>query len=131
MINYPELWSYFKNDVFAVDRVGITVDEVSEERVICSLAIKDYHKNANNAVMGGVSYTLGDFAFALFANRHKIATVTLSATIQYLGVARGERLIATVLPIKEGRSVVNAAVSITDEFDNAVAHMVISGFTKE
>lgn len=80
--------------------------------------------------MGGVSFTLGDFAFALFANRHKISTVTLSASIHYLGVCKGERLIATVTPIKEGRSVVNAEVMITDELGNAVAHLVASGFCK-
>ena len=131
MLDYETLWSYFKNDTFAVDVTGIKVDEVRDERVVCSLMIEDRHKNANGAVMGGVSYTLGDFAFALFVNRHKISTVTLSATIQYLGVAKGKRLIATVTPIKEGRSVVSAEVSITDELGNAVAHMLANGFCKE
>ena len=130
MLSREELWSYFQNDTFAVDEVGITVDEISEERVVCSLAVSARHKNADGAVMGGVSFTLGDFAFALFANRHKISTVTLSASIQYLGVCKGDRLIATVTPIKEGRSVVNAEVMITDELGNAVAHLVASGFCK-
>lgn len=130
MLTKEELWAYFQNDTFAVDAVGITVDEVCEERVICSMTIEDRHKNADGKVMGGVSFTLGDFAFALFANRHKISTVTLSATIHYLGVAKGKKLIATVSPIKEGRSVVNAEVMITDELGTAVAHMVANGFCK-
>ena len=131
MMTKEALWSYFQNDTFAVDAVGITVDEVSEARVVCSLVIGDQHKNADGKVMGGVSFTLGDFAFALFANRHAIGTVTLSASISYLGVCKGECLIATVTPIKEGRSVVNAEVMITDELGNAVAHMVASGFRKK
>lgn len=130
MLSFEEIWSYFKNDTFAVDLVGIVPEEISAGRVVCSLGVKDHHKNADGKVMGGVSYTLGDFAFALFANRHKIGTVTLSASIRYLGVCKGEKLIATVTPIKEGRSVVNAEVMITDEFGNAVAHMVADGFRK-
>ncbi|MBR2987898.1 MAG: PaaI family thioesterase [Clostridia bacterium] len=131
MIPYEELWSFFKNDVFAVEVVGIRAECVSEEKVVCCLPLTDRHRNADGAVMGGVSFTLGDFAFALFANRHRMKTVTLSASISYLGVAKGNTLIATVTPIKEGRSVVNAEVLITDELGNRVAHMVASGFRKD
>ncbi len=128
-MTYEEIWSYFQKDTFAMD-VGIVADEIGKERVVCSLAIEDRHRNADGAVMGGAIFTLGDFAFALFANRHKIATVTLSASIHYLGVAKGKTLIATVTPIKEGRSVVNAEIMITDELGTAVAHMVANGFSK-
>ncbi|MBQ7365399.1 MAG: PaaI family thioesterase [Clostridia bacterium] len=130
MLPFEELWAYFQNDRFAVDVVGITVECVREDKVVCRLPICDCHRNADGAVMGGVSFSLGDFAFALFANRHKISTVTQSATISYLGVAKGQELVATVTPIKEGRSVVNAEVLITDELGVRVAHMVASGFRK-
>ena len=130
MLSKEELWSFFQNDRFAVDVVGITVDEVTEERTVCRLKIDGRHRNADGVVMGGVSFTLGDFAFALFANRMGISVVTLSATVNYLGTAKGDELIATVTPIKEGRSVVSAEVTVTDEFDNPVAHMVANGFRK-
>ena len=130
MIDKKAIREYFQNDTFAVKQTGIVIDEVSEERVVCSLTIEEHHKNANGVVMGGVSYTLADFTFAVFANRHSISTVTLSATVQYLGVAKGKRLIATARAIKEGRSVITAEVTVTDELSNAVAHIVASGFSK-
>ena len=107
------------------------VERVEEDLVICRLALNDSHRNAQGAVMGGVTFTLGDFAFAVFANRHEISTVSLSASISYLGVAKGGELIATVTPIKEGRSVKTAEVAIRDELGNAVAHMVMNGFCQK
>ena len=31
MLTKEELWAYFQNDTFAIDAVGITVDEVQAE----------------------------------------------------------------------------------------------------
>lgn len=131
MINKEELVHYFANDKFATEVVGITIETVEEDLVVCRLSLNDTHRNARGAVMGGVIFTLGDFAFAVFANRHEIATVSLSASISYLGVAKGNELIATVTPIKEGRSVKTAEVAICDEIGNAVAHMVVNGFCQK
>ena len=131
MINKEELVHYFANDKFATEVVGITIEIVEDNLVVCRLPLNDTHRNARGAVMGGVTFTLGDFAFAVFANRHEIATVSLSASISYLGVAKGNELIATVTPIKEGRSVKTAEVAICDEIGNAVAHMVVNGFCQK
>jgi len=131
MIDKEALVAYFSNDKFATEVVGITVDCVEEDSVICRLVLTDEHRNARGAVMGGVSFTLGDFAFAVFANRHEISTVSLSASISYLGVAKGGELIATVTPIKEGCSVKTAEVMITDELGTAVAHMTVNGFCQK
>lgn len=131
MIDKEALVAYFSNDKFATEVVGITVERVEEDLVVCRLALNDSHRNAQGAVMGGASFTLGDFAFAVFANRHEISTVSLSASISYLGVAKGKELIATVTPIKEGRSVKTAEVMITDELGTAVVHMVMSGFCQK
>ncbi len=130
MLNKEELLAYFAKDVFATETVGITVDEIGEEKAVCRLKLAPSHRNAEGNVMGGVSFTLGDFAFALFANRHAISTVSLEASIHYLGVARGNELVAAVTPIKEGRSVTTCEVMICDELGNAVAHMTVSGFRK-
>ena len=131
MINKEDLVSYFKGDIFATETVGIVIECVEEDLAVCRLKLTDAHRNAQGAVMGGVSFTLGDFAFAVFANRHEIATVSLSASISYLGVAKGSELIATVRPIKEGRSVKTAEVMIQDELGCAVAHMTVNGFCKK
>lgn len=131
MIDKEALIAYFSNDRFATEVVGITVESVEEDLVVCRLVLTDEHRNAQGAVMGGVTFTLGDFAFAVFANRHEISTVSLSASISYLGVAKGRELIATVAPIKEGRSVKTAEVKIADELGNAVAHMTLNGFCQK
>lgn len=131
MIEKEALLNYFAKDKFANDVVGITVERVEEDLAVCRLTLNDSHCNSQGAVMGGVTFTLGDYAFAVFANRHEIATVSLSASISYLGVAKGRELIATVTPIKEGRSVKTAEVAICDELGNAVAHMVMNGFCQK
>ena len=131
MIDKEALLNYFAKDKFATEVVGITVERVEEDLVVCRLVLNDSHRNARGAVMGGVSFTLGDYAFAVFANRHEISTVSLSASIHYLGVAKGGELIATVTPIKEGRSVKTAEVMITDELGTAVAHITMNGFCQK
>ena len=128
MIEQEKLKAYFYDDTFATQTVGIVIDRVEPESAVCRLRVSDKHRNARGEVMGGVSFTLGDFAFAVFCNRNQIDTVSLSATISYLGRCKGEELIATVLPIKEGRSVKTAEVRICDDLGNAVAHMTLNGF---
>lgn len=130
MIDKEERIAYFKNDIFATETVGITVEELTEEKAVCRLILTPAHRNAEGCVMGGVTFTLGDFTFALFANRHETATVSLGANISYLGVAKGKELIATATPIKEGRSVLTCEIMIRDELGNAVAHMTVNGFRK-
>ncbi len=129
-MNKEELLAHFAKDRFATETVGILTDTVEPDRVVCRLAITDAHKNANGAVMGGAIFTLGDFTFSLLANREKLSTVTLSSTIYFLGVAKGKELIATATPVKEGRSVVTAEVTIRDELGNDVALLTGNGFRK-
>ena len=57
MANYDSLESareFFYQDKFAVD-TGITLDELTEDKAICSLELTDNHKNAYGGVMGGVT----------------------------------------------------------------------------
>ncbi len=129
-MNSEELLSYFDKDTFATKTVGILTDAVEENRVVCRLPLSDAHRNADGAVMGGAIFTLGDFTFALLANRNKYGAVSLSSNIQFLGVAKGNALIAEAKPIKEGRTVVTAEISIRDELGTPVAFMTCTGFCK-
>ena len=123
-----EMRACYTADRFAIEAVGAQIDSCGDGFAVCSLEIRPVHVNGHGMVMGGVSFTLGDFAFAVFCNRNQIDTVSLSATISYLGRCKGEELIATVLPIKEGHSVKTAEVRICDDLGNAVAHMTLNGF---
>ena len=57
----------FENDRFATEN-GAVIEEVEEHYAKCSLKLGSHHRNAMGAVMGGVYFTLADFAFAVAAN---------------------------------------------------------------
>ena len=80
--------------------------------------------------MGGVAFTLADFAFAVATNWETPSTVSLSSNIAYLGTAKGKRLIAEAIMIKDGRSTCYYTINVTDELNNQVAVVNINGFKK-
>ena len=50
-----EAREFFYKDKFAVD-TGITLDELTEDKAICSLVLNDDHKNAYGGVEGTYSF---------------------------------------------------------------------------
>ena len=86
MANFDDIESareFFYQDKFAVD-TGITLDELTDDKAICSLELTDNHKNAYGGVMGGVIFTLSDFAFAVLSNQIHQLTVAQQVSINYL-----------------------------------------------
>ena len=77
--------------------------------------------------MGGVYFTLADFAFAVATNRTE-QTVSLNANITFLSPAKGEELIATAHCIKDGRTTCFYEIDITDESGNMLVKVAINGF---
>ena len=130
MKNIDEIREIFKNDRFATLN-GAVIDEVSNGYAKCSLKINENHKNAVGAVMGGVLFTLADFAFAVAANHEEMKTVSLSSTITFLGVIKGETLIAEAKCVKHGRATCYYNVHVTDEIGTNIAEVVITGFNKQ
>ncbi|MCF0106384.1 MAG: PaaI family thioesterase, partial [Holdemanella sp.] len=90
--------------------------------------IEPKHYNAVGKVMGGVMFTLADFAFAVLAN-HKMENpcVSQTSTITFLGGVKGKKVIAKAHYIKNGRSVAVASIDVTDELNTQVATVIISG----
>lgn len=78
--------------------------------------------------MGGAIFTLADFAFAVASNWNKTASVSLSASISFLGGAKGAKLIAEAVKLKEGRKTCYYEVTVCDELGNQVAHMTSNGY---
>lgn len=124
-----EVRKLFENDRFATEN-GMEVEEIGDGYAKCSLRLSGRHRNAMGAVMGGVSFTLADFAFAVAANWRKAGTVSLSSNITYLGGAKGERLVAEAVRVKEGRSTGYYQVSVQDDLGNPVAAVTVTGFRK-
>ena len=100
----------FMNDRYATELTGIEIVSVSEHQCICSLLLVHRHCNARDTVMGGVLFTLADFAAAVAANSENLSKeelhwVSLNAHIHYLVPALlGQRLTATCTALKHGRS---------------------------
>jgi acyl-CoA thioesterase len=127
--NIDEIREIFKNDRFATVN-GAYIEEVGDGYSVCSIEINENHKNAAGGVMGGVPFMLADFAFAVAVNHETMNTVSLSSTISFLGVAKGNRLIAKAECVKFGRATCYYTVHITDEIGTKVAEVVFTGFNK-
>lgn len=119
----------FCKDRFATEN-GAVIDKVGDGYAECSMEIQPRHLNAVGTVMGGAVFTLADFAFAVASNWNRGIHVSLTSQINYLGVAKGTKLIARAHLVKEGRSTCYYTVDVSDDLGNAVAHVTASGFVK-
>ena len=122
-----EAREYFAGDKFAMVN-GITIDELSEECCVCSMDIREDHRNAMGGVMGGVMFTLADFAQAVLSNHIHKYTTALDVSINFLSQPKGSRLIAKALCVKSGRTTSVFNISISDDTGRAVALAVGTGY---
>lgn len=122
-----EVRKIFEGDRFAMEN-GAVIEEVGENTATCSLVITDSHRNAMGAVMGGTYFMLADFAFAVAANWKKLGCVSLRSDISFLGAAKGKKLIAKAVCIKDGRSTVCYRVDVTDDLGNLTATVTATGY---
>lgn len=120
----------FKGDRFATDN-GMVIDEIGDHYAKCSVELKDIHKNAMGGVMGGVHFTLADFAFAVAANWQHMGTVALSTDVAFIGAVKGSKLTAEAVLVKNGRSVCCYHITVKDDLGNIAADVKTVGFHKE
>ena len=122
-----EAREFFYKDKFAVE-TGVTLDELTEDKAICSLEITDIHKNAYGGVMGGVIFTLSDFAFAVLSNQLHQPTVAQQVSINYLSAPKGNKLTAEAYCRKNGRTSSIIIVDVSDDVGRDVAQFLGTGF---
>lgn len=122
-----EAREFFYKDKFAVT-TGVTLDELTEDEAICSLELDDLHRNAYGGVMGGVIFTLADFAFAVLSNQIHQLTVAQQVDIHYLSAPKGDKLIAKATCRKNGRTSCIVNVDISDDIGRDVAQFIGTGF---
>lgn len=118
----------FAADRYATEATGIELEAVGEGFARCGLTLNTRHVNAAGGVMGGVLFTLADFAFAVAANHRLPTTVSLSCQIAFLRAPHGKRLSAEARCVRRGRSTCYYQVDITDEQGDLAATVGISGF---
>ncbi|MBQ5824547.1 MAG: PaaI family thioesterase [Clostridia bacterium] len=122
-----EVRKIFEGDRFATEN-GAVIEEIGERSATCSLIITDSHRNAMGVVMGGTYFMLADFAFAVAANHEKMGCVSLRSDISFLGSAKGEKLIAKAVCIKDGRTTACYRVDVTDNLENLTATVTVTGY---
>ena len=120
---------FFRNDRYATE-TGAVIDDIGDHYAKCSLVLNEHHLNGVGGIMGGVYFTLADFAFAVASNWQKAGVVGLNCDIAFIGVPKAKRIIAEAKLIKDGRSICTYDVKITDELGNTVATVQCMGYHK-
>lgn len=119
----------FKNDRFATE-MGVQIDEIGDHSAKVSLIINEHHKNAMGGVMGGVYFTLADFAFAVASNWQNPGVVGVNVDASFIGVPKSEKIFAQATLVKDGRTICTYKVDVTDENGDPIAVMQCMGFRK-
>ena len=122
-----EVRKIFEGDRFATEN-GAVIEEIGDHSATCSLVITDSHRNAMGAVMGGTYFMLADFAFAVAANWENMGCVSLRSDISFLGTAKGQKLIAKAVCVKDGKRTAYYRVDVTDDLENLTATMTATGY---
>ena len=118
---------FFGQDFYATKATGIVIEEVGEHFARCSFEITRNHQNAYGGVMGGATFTLADYTFAVASNFNQPHTVSVTSQINYIGMAKGKKLIAEANCIIDGRSTCLYEINITDDLGTKIAFVTISG----
>ena len=118
---------FFGQDFYATKATGIVIEEVGEHYARCSFEITRNHQNAYGGVMGGATFTLADYTFAVASNFNQPHTVSVTSQINYIGMAKGKKLIAEAHVIKDGRTTCLYEINITDDLGTKIAFVTISG----
>ncbi|ALT68157.1 PaaI family thioesterase [Methanobrevibacter millerae] len=122
-----EAREFFKGDKFATN-LGVSLEKLDEDSCECSLELNDGHKNAVGGVMGGVMFTLADFAFAVLSNNLHSPTVAQQVSVNYLSAPKGNKLIARAVCKKNGRSSSIINVDVSDDTGRDIVQFVGTGF---
>ena len=119
--------AFFKKDIFASEQTGIEIVDASDGYAKCSLKITDKHKNALGNVMGGVIFTMADYAFAIASNFERPSTVTQTSQIIYLSSPKGDVLYAETEQIKSGKKTCVYNITVSDDTGAQIAHVTTTG----
>lgn len=126
-----EIRERFREDRFATEAAGATIEAADVRYARCRLELKPVHRNAAGIVMGGAIFTLADFCMAVAANgyREDCDTVSVDGSILYMKPAGGNCLIAEAKCIKPGRVLNYYEVMVKDELGTEVARFAGKTYT--
>ncbi len=130
MKTLEEIREYFSHDKYATQATGAEILEVSEGYSKVRLVIQEKHINGAGYVMGGVYFTLADFASAVVLNQDfddKLYVAT-TGNIDFISSVQSGVLYAEARVLKDGRKIVFSEINITDEKGKLIAHTNMSSY---
>jgi len=102
--------------------LGMVVEEMTPNRVVCSMIVRDDMVNSHFYCQGGLIFTLADQAFAYACMSSNKASVTLSAQIIFTHPAKlGDTLTATAQVITESGRTATCDVTVTNQEQKVIA----------
>lgn len=128
--NIDELREYYSHDEFARECLGAHIDaydfETHEAQV--SMRADGRHHNALGTVMGGVMFSLADFALAVACNTDQPDSCSVNHAISFMSTAKDDRLVAVARPDKTGRKLAFFTVDVSDGVGTKLARMTATVF---
>lgn len=124
-----QIREFFKKDRYAF-YLGAYIEEVADHYAKVSLTLAEQHYNAVGGVMGGVYFTLADFAFAVATNWQKPGTVGINCDISFIGTPKTKEIYAETELVKDGRTVCNYIIRVNDGDGNPLAVVNAMGYHK-
>lgn len=128
-LDIEQVRRFFADDTFAAAQ-GMVIEQADETGAVCSVLLRQDHKNALGMAQGGLVYTLADFTFAVAAYCRSPGTVTLSGEMHYLRSPRSGKLSAQAVLRGGGKTVCVYEVTVRDEQGTEVALMTATGYSR-
>ncbi|MDR1570375.1 MAG: PaaI family thioesterase [Oscillospiraceae bacterium] len=122
---------FLSTDRFASEALGAQIDAVGIGSSKVSLDILPIHKRVGSAVMGGVYFTLADFAFAVATNDEHTRVVSLSSTINFHRQPRGQRMSAFAQVEWRGKTILSCTVQVAEADGSLLATMLVTGYVTQ
>ena len=123
-----EAKNIFYGDKYASQVTGVEILDADVGYSKVALKLDERHMNAVGQVMGGVYFTIADYAFAIASNFKQNPTVTQTSQIVFLSPIKGDTIFAEAVQIKSGRSTCFYKIIITDETGAQNAYVTTTGF---
>lgn len=121
---------FFRGDRFATVGCNPLIEEARPGHSKVSMHIEENHLNGLGSLMGGVSFTLADFAFAVASNVGQLPTVTVNVSVDFMGTPKDDTLVAVCEMEKSGRTLCFASVRVADGLGNPVSRLAFTGCRK-
>lgn len=131
MSDLEKVREFFKNDKYASETTGIVITDAAPGYAKVELDLDERHNNALGTVMGGVLFTMCDYAFAVASNYDSVPCVTLGTQAIFMRKNKGNHLICEAKCIKDGRRACFYDVYVTDDLGTEISKVTIEGFKTE